>query len=76
MGQTKTIKREEAKNRQEVYDKLTLQQKKERLPIGGQSRKEIFKLNKCHSVTPSNTQKHKSDKLSRKERWEKKQQAS
>ena len=73
MGQTKTIKREEAKNRQEVYDKLTLQQKKERLPIGGQSRKEIFKLNNSRSVTPSNTQKHKTDKLSRKERWAKKQ---
>jgi len=75
MGQTKTIKREEAKNRQEVYDKLTLQQKKDRLPIGGQSRKEIFKLNNSRSVTPSNTQKYKTDKLSRKERWEKKQQA-
>ena len=68
MGQTKAIKREEAKERQLIYDGLTPQQKIERLPIGGQSLKELSKLKQSKSHSPSKVQQHKTDKLSRKER--------
>ncbi len=71
MGQTKTIKREEAKERQLIYDGLTTQQKIERLPIGGKSLKELHKLKQGKS---SSIPSPKKTKLSRKERWEKRQQ--
>ena len=73
MGQTKTIKREEAKERQLIYDGLTTQQKIDRLPIGGKSLKELHKLTHRTTRNPSKAEKHKTDKLSRKERWAKKQ---
>ena len=76
MGQTKAIKREEAKERQLIYNGLTTQQKIDRLPIGGQSLKELSKLKHPKSNSPSKGQKDKTDKLSRKERWAKKQQIS
>tara|TARA_Y100000034_G_scaffold79047_1_gene94944 strand:+ start:131 stop:385 length:255 start_codon:yes stop_codon:yes gene_type:complete len=71
MGQTKTIKREEAKERQLIYEELTTKQKIDRLPIGGKSLKELHKLKHGKpTVSPS----PKKTKLSRKERWEKRQQ--
>ena len=72
MGQTKAIKREEAKERQLIYNELTTQQKIDRLPIGGKSLKELHKLKSSTKTTLSKVQKHKTDKLSRKERWAKK----
>ena len=57
-GQGRTERRKDAEGRQKEYESLTPQQKLDKLP--GQSE------------TPSNTQKRKSDKPSRKERWEEK----
>ena len=71
MGQTKAIKREEAKERQLLYEGLTTKQKIDRLPIGGKSLKELHKLKQGKSTSIPSTQK---TKLSRKERWEKRQQ--
>ena len=74
-------RRLEAVKRQEYYNSLTPQQKLDRLPINGESKKEINKL--THLIkfgrkintpaTPSKTKKMKDTKPSRRERWENKQ---
>ena len=74
-------RRLEAVKRQEYYNSLTPQQKLDRLPINGESKKEINKLTHLITfgrkintpVTPSKTQKMKDAKPSRRERWEAKQ---
>jgi hypothetical protein len=74
-------RRKDAEERQKAYDSLTPQQKLDKLPPTG-SEKQRDKLEhlikfgrkKGQSVTPSNTQKRKNDKPSRRERWEKKNQ--
>ena len=71
----------DAQKRQEVYNKLTPQQKLDRLPINGESKKEIRKLEHLirfgrklnTAATPSKTKKLKDAKPSRRERWEAKQ---
>mgnify|MGYP003134904454 FL=1 len=73
-------RRKEAELRQENYNKLTPQQKLDRLPREGESKKEIKKLEhlirfgrKINApATPSKTTKRKNEKPSRRERWEKK----
>ena len=70
-----------AELRKEYYNRLTPQQKLDRLPIGGESKKEIRKLEHLvrfgrkinTSATPSKTKKMKDAKPSRRERWEEKQ---
>ena len=74
-------RRRAAESRQEYYNSLTPQQKLDRLPIGGESKKEIRKLEhlivygrKLNTpATPSKTKKMKDSKPSRRERWEEKQ---
>ena len=74
-------RRRAAESRQEYYKSLTPQQKLDRLPIGGESKKEIKKLTHLvkfgrklnEAATPSKTKKMKDDKPSRRERWEEKQ---
>ena len=73
-----------AQKRQEEYNKLTPQQKLDRLPINGESKKEIRKLEHLirfgrklnEAKTPSKTKKGKDSKPSRRERWEEKQKKS
>ena len=81
-GQTsRNERRREAELRQEYYNSLTPQQKLDRLPINGESKKEIKRLTHLvkfgrkinESATPSKTKKLKDAKPSRKERWENKQ---
>ena len=81
-GQTsRTERRRAAELRQEYYNSLTLQQKLDRLPINGESKKEIKRLTHLikfgrklnEPATPSKTKKLKDAKPSRKERWEAKQ---
>ncbi len=77
-------RRRAAELRQEYYKSLTPQQKLDRLPIGGESKKEIRKLDHLikfgrklkEAATPSKTKKMKDAKPSRRERWEKKQKNS
>ena len=77
-------RRRAAESRQEYYKSLTPQQKLDRLPIGGESKKEIRKLEHLirfgrklnESATPSKTKKMKDAKPSRRERWEEKQKNS
>ena len=67
-----------AVKRQEVYDKLSLTEKLERLPINGESKKEIKKLEHIIKFgrkpnvpkTLSSTKKNKHAKPSRRERWD------
>tara|TARA_Y100001938_G_C7979326_1_gene373562 strand:+ start:371 stop:649 length:279 start_codon:yes stop_codon:yes gene_type:complete len=74
-------RRKDAELRSEVYNKLTPQQKLDRLPINGESKKEIKKLEHLirfgrklnQAATPSKTKKMKDAKPSRRERWENKQ---
>ena len=74
-GQGKLERRKDAEGRQKEYESLTPQQKLDRLPSTG-SKKQRTKLEhlikfgrkKGQSETPSNTQKKKNDKPSRKER--------
>jgi len=74
-------RRRAAESRQEYYNSLTPQQKLDRLPIGGESKKEIRKLTHLvkfgrklnEAATPSKTKKMKDAKPSRRERWEEKQ---
>ena len=74
-------RRRNAELRQDYYNSLTPQQKLDRLPINGESKKEIRKLEhlvkfgrKLNTpVTPSKTKKMKDSKPSRRERWENKQ---
>ena len=81
-GQTsRTERRRAAELRQEYYNSLTPQQKLDRLPINGDSKKEIKRLTHLikfgrklnEPATPSKTKKLKDSKPSRKERWEAKQ---
>jgi len=81
-GQTsRTERRRTAELRQEYYNSLTPQQKLDRLPINGESKKEIKRLTHLikfgrklnEAATPSKTKKLKDAKPSRKERWEAKQ---
>lgn len=74
-------RRKDAEERQKVYDSLTPQQKLDKLPPTGSNKQRTklehlikFGRKKGQSVTPSNTQKRKNDKPSRKERWEQKNQ--
>ena len=78
-GQTsRTERRRAAELRQEYYNSLTPQQKLDRLPINGESKKEIKRLTHLikfgrklnEPATPSKTKKLKDTKPSRKERWE------
>ena len=80
-ARSRADRRKDAELRQEDYNKLTPQQKLDRLPRCGESKKEIRKLE--HLVrfgrkintpaTPSKTKKNKDNKPSRRERWESKQ---
>ena len=78
-GQTsRSERRKAAELRQEYYNSLTPQQKLDRLPINGESKKEIKRLTHLikfgrklnEAATPSKTKKLKDAKPSRKERWE------
>ena len=77
-------RRRAAESRQEYYKSLTPQQKLDRLPIGGDSKKEIKKLTHLikfgrklnEAATPSKTKKMRDAKPSRRERWEEKQKKS
>jgi len=77
-------RRRAAESRQEYYKSLTPQQKLDRLPIGGDSKKEIKKLTHLikfgrklnEAATPSKTKKMRDTKPSRRERWEEKQKKS
>ena len=74
-------RRKNAEERQKYYNSLTPQQKLDRLPINGESKKEIRKLEhlirfgrKINTpATPSKTKKNRDNKPSRRERWESKQ---
>mgnify|MGYP003627632297 CR=1 FL=1 len=71
----------DAELRQDYYNSLTPQQKLGRLPINGESKKEIKRLTHLvkfgrklnEAATPSKTKKMKDDKPSRRERWDEKQ---
>jgi len=71
-------RRKDAEARQQGYNTLTPQQKLDRLPINGESKKEIKKLEHLvrfgrkinTAATPSKTKKRKDSKPSRRERWE------
>ncbi len=80
-ARSRADRRIEADKLHEAYNKLTPQQKLDRLPIGGESKKEIRKLEHLikfgrkinTAATPSKTKKMKDSKPSRRERWEEKQ---
>ena len=80
-ARSRADRRRDAENLHEDYNKLTPQQKLDRLPIGGESKKEIRKLEHLikfgrkinTAATPSKTQKGKDTKPSRRERWDEKQ---
>ena len=80
-ARSRVDRRMDAEKLHEVYNKLTPQQKLDRLPIGGESKKEIRKLEHLirfgrklnEAKTPSKTKKMKDAKPSRRERWEEKQ---
>ena len=70
----------DAEERQKYYNSLTIQQKIDKLPVNGESKKELGKLRyelqygrKKAKGNPTNIQKRKDDKPSRRERWETKQ---
>ena len=81
---SRKTRRMDAEKRQEYYKSLTPQQKLDRLPIGGDSKKEIKKLTHLikfgrklnEAATPSKTKKMRDAKPSRRERWEEKQKKS
>lgn len=81
---SRSERRRVAELRQEYYNSLTPQQKLDRLPINGESKKEIKKLEHIirfgrkpnQAATPSKTKKMKDAKPSRRERWEEKQKNS
>ena len=83
-ARSRADRRMDAELRQDYYKSLTPQQKLDRLPIGGDSKKEIRKLTHLvkfgrklnEAATPSKTKKMKDDKPSRRERWEEKQKNS
>ena len=74
-------RRKNAEERQKYYNSLTPQQKLDRLPINGESKKEIKRLTHLikfgrklnTAATPSKTKKMKDAKPSRRERWDEKQ---
>ena len=73
-------RRKNAEERQKYYNSLTIQQKIDRLPINGESKRELSKLRyefqygrKNTKGNPTNKKKRKDDKPSRRERWETKQ---
>ena len=73
-------RRKNAEERQKYYNSLTIQQKIDRLPINGESKRELSKLRyelqygrKNTKGNPTNIKKRKDDKPSRRERWETKQ---
>ena len=80
-ARSRVDRRYAAEGRQEFYNTLTPEQKLSRLPINGESKKEMKRLE--HLVkfgrkintpaTPSKTKQHKDTKPSRRERWESKQ---
>ena len=80
-ARSRADRRKDAEGRQGTYNTLTPQQKLDRLPINGESKKEIRKLEhlirfgrKINTpATPSKTKKNKDNKPSRRERWEAKQ---
>ena len=80
-ARSRVDRRMDAEKLHEDYNKLTPQQKLDRLPIGGESKKEIRKLEHLikfgrkinTAATPSKTQKGKDTKPSRRERWAAKQ---
>jgi hypothetical protein len=74
-------RRKDAEERQKDYESLTPQQKLDKLPPTGSNKQRTrlehlikFGRKKGQSETPSNTQKRKNDKPSRKERWEERNQ--
>ena len=77
---SRSERRRNAELRQEYYKSLTPQQKLDRLPINGESKKEIKRLTHLvkfgrkfnEAATPSKTKKMKDNKPSRRERWEEK----
>ena len=82
-NRSRADRRMEAEDRQEFYNSLTLEQKIKRLPINGESKKELERLQyelqygrKKGKGNPTNTKKRKDDKPSRRERWESKQESS
>ena len=83
-ARSRVDRRMDAEKLHEVYNKLTPQQKLDRLPIGGESKKEIRKLEHLirfgrklnETKTPSKTKKGKDSNPSRRERWETKQKKS
>ena len=83
-ARSRADRRMDAELRQDYYNSLTPQQKLGRLPINGESKKEIIKLTHLvkfgrklnEAATPSKTKKMKDDKPSRRERWEEKQKNS
>ena len=83
-ARSRVDRRMDAEKLHEAYNKLTPQQRLDRLPIGGESKKEIRKLTHLvkfgrkvnEAATPSKTKKMKDDKPSRRERWEEKQKNS
>tara|TARA_R110002051_G_scaffold298829_1_gene365825 strand:+ start:464 stop:733 length:270 start_codon:yes stop_codon:yes gene_type:complete len=73
-------RRKDAEERQKYYNSLTIQQKIDKLPVNGESKKELGKLKyelqygrKKTKGNPTNINKRKDDKPSRRERWETKQ---
>tara|TARA_R110001583_G_scaffold53849_1_gene165597 strand:- start:2577 stop:2846 length:270 start_codon:yes stop_codon:yes gene_type:complete len=80
LGQrSRTDRRNDAELRQEEYDKLTPQQKLDKLPPTGSNKQrtrleQLIKFGRKVNApaTPSKTTKHKNTKPSRKERWENK----
>tara|TARA_R110002020_G_scaffold176219_1_gene368328 strand:- start:4884 stop:5159 length:276 start_codon:yes stop_codon:yes gene_type:complete len=80
---SRSERRRAAELRQDYYNSLTPQQKLDRLPINGESKKEIKRLEHIikfgrkinEPATPSKTKKG-NEKPSRKERWEAKQKDS
>ena len=83
-ARSRADRRMDAELRQEYYNSLTPQQKLGRLPVNGESKKEIKRLTHLvkfgrklnEAATPSKTKKMKDDKPSRRERWEEKQKNS
>ena len=80
-ARSRSWRRKDAEERQKEYDKLSPQEKLDKLPMNGESKKEIRKLEhlirfgrKINTpATPSRTKKNKDNKPSRRERWESKQ---
>ena len=80
-ARSRTDRRLDAKSRQEFHNSLTIEQKIKRLPVNGESKKELDRLRyelqygrKPGKGNPTNINKRKDDKPSRRERWETKQE--